>query len=478
MTADDRDDFAAMLAEYGDSPSLKLHVGDKVQAKAIHVGDECVFFELSPSQEGFVSKEGLLDDEGRLAVKLGETIEAFVVGLQGGIELSRTIGRNQIDIEMLEAASDSQAPVQGLVTGTNKGGLEVSIGNARGFCPIGQADIEYVEDPQSFVGKTFEFAVRAVKEGGRNILLSRRALLEIERSARAEKLMQSLEVGQQAVGTVTRLATFGAFVDLGGIDGLIPIGELSNARVERVEEVLKKGDEVTVAVLRIEDDPKRPGKKRIGLSLKAALPDPFDVHASALGEGKTAVGTVGGLESYGAFVDLFDGEIRGLVHISELANRRTGHPREVVSVGDTVTVKILGVDRDNRRVSLSLKAAQQDPVGDAGDTSGEPGVGDDVIGTVERIERYGVFVRLSGGSSALLPAAETGADQGADLQRAFPMGTEIGLRVIAIDDRGRVKVSKTARDQAEERVALSEYGGKDRDAGFGTLGQLLKKKGF
>lgn len=468
-------DFAAMLEEYGSAQSIRLSIGDKVTAKAIHIGDSSVFFELSASQEAFIAKESLLDEDGNLAVAIGDTIEAFIVSFTGGIELSQRLGRDQMDVAMLEAAQQSQMPIEGLVTGTNKGGLEISVGRARGFCPISQADIEFVEDPQAFVGQTLQFIVREVKEGGRNILLSRRALLERERRVLAEKTLAELEVGQRLQGTVTRVVDFGAFVDLGGIDGLIPMGELSHTRVERAEDVLRKGDSVTVEVQRIEADPKRPGQMRIGLSLKATLPDPFDAHATELTEGGSVSGTVGGLESYGAFVDLFGGDIRGLIHVSELADRRIGHPKEIVNIGDEVTVRILGVDRDQRRVSLSLKAAGSG-VAIAGHA---PRVGNDVTGTVDRIERYGVFVKLTSGDSALLPAAESGTPQGTDLRKTFPVGTELKLRIIAIDERDRIKVSKQARDDAEERAVLNEYTGKQKSSGgFGTLGDLLKKKGF
>jgi small subunit ribosomal protein S1 len=267
---------------------------------------------------------------------------------------------------------------------------------------------------------------------------------------------------------------FGAFVDLGGVDGLIPISQLSYATVEAVSDVVSPGDSVEVEVLRIEEDPKRPGQPRIGLSLKAAQQDPFDLHADALAVGSEHDGKVMRVEKYGAFVEILPG-LQGLVHVSELGYERVRQPGDVVQVGDDVRVRILGVDRGERRISLSIKDAQPEPVAADGSAlvPGAP-----VEGVVERVERYGVFVRLTGGPQALLPASQTGTDKGTDLAKAFPVGTMLRLRVIEVDDRGRIKVSKKAHDEAEGRAELEAYnrGQTGSGRGFGTLGDLLEAK--
>ncbi|MEE8407966.1 MAG: S1 RNA-binding domain-containing protein [Myxococcota bacterium] len=465
------EDFAAMLDAHGGLDSKKLTPGDKVDVKVIHVAKDAVFCEVSPAQEGVLPLADVTGEDGTVTVASGDRLEVFVVSVKGGIELRRKLGKDAIDIDMLEQARDHAVPIEGTVTGVNKGGLEVAIGGARGFCPIGQADIVYVEEPASFVGKTFEFLVKEVREGGRNVVLSRRALLEAQRKVKAEQTLATLEVGARVRGRVSRLLDFGAFVDLGGIDGLIPLSELSWTNVDSVRDVLSEGDEVEVEVLRIEDDPKRAGQKRIGLSFKIAQPDPFVVHAADFKEGAELQGRVARVEKYGAFVELIPG-VQGLVHISELSHSRVRHPSDVVQVGDTVSVRVTGVEPEERRISLSMKEARGAASGPA------PAPGGRVTGIVNRIERYGVFVELSDGRQALLPAGETGTQRGTDLSREFPLGTELQLQIVDIDERGRIKVSKTARDAADERAMLDEYNREQPGggSGFGTLGDLLKSK--
>lgn len=465
------EDFASLFEQSGAMRALALDVGARVRAKIVHIGKEDVFCEVSPTQEGVVPKSELVDAEGKLNVEIGDVLDLFVVSQEHGIQLSRRLGRDAANIETLMQAAHTQLPVDGQVTGVNKGGLEVAVGSVRAFCPIGQADIGFVENPQTFVGKTLQFVVKEVRENGRNVVLSRRALLEVERAEKAKQLLSTLEVGQQLTGTVTRLADFGAFVDVGGLEGLLPISEISHARIASPRDILKEGESVTVALLRVEADPRRPERPRLTLSLKATLPDPFTEHAAKLAEGATFEGKVSRLEKYGAFVELFPG-LDGLVHVSELSTKRVRHPSDVVQVGQNVTVRIIGVSTDDKRISLSLREAE--PKAKPGEA---PAVGTLVEGTVDRIERYGVFVKLAGGASALLPAAESGTPPGSDLTKAFAIGSTHALVVSAIDERGRLKVSKRAREAAEERAVLEDYQrGQAGGQGLGTLGDLLRAK--
>ena len=352
-------EFAAMLAEYARPDSLSLAPGDRVTVKVIHIGAEAVFCALSPTQEGFLDRSEVTSAEGDLTVALGDELELYVINMNDGIELRRRIGRDQIDVDLLERARETGMPIEGVVSGLNKGGLEVTVGGARGFCPLGQIDVDFVAEPAALVGKTLEFVVREVRENGRNVLLSRRALLEARRREQADKLLATLAVGDRREGTVTRLADFGAFVDLGGLEGLIPMSALGHGQIEHARDVLREGEAVLVEVTRIEDDPKRPGKKRVSLSRRATLEDPLDTHALELREGATLTGRVTRIEKYGAFVELFPGA-EGLVHISELSSRRIRHPGDVVQRGQEVAVRIVGVDRDARRIALSLRQAGED----------------------------------------------------------------------------------------------------------------------
>ena len=492
---EDVGDFAALLAEAGGVQRRSVKIGDKLKVTVVHIGSDSVFFEISQTQQGYAARGDFINDKtGELTVNVGDKVDAFVVGLKDGVVLSPHLGKDQIDVGMLEAAKHSGIPVNGTITGVNKGGFEISLGgSSRGFCPTGQIDINFVEDPASMIGKTLAFLVREVKEGGKNVMLSRRTLLERERAEKAKKLRETLGVGVVLEGVITRIQPFGAFVDIGGIDGLIPVSELSFGRIGSPDEVVKVGEQVTVEVIRIEQDPKRPGQERIGLSLKSQLQDPIVAHAEELTLGAQLVGRITRLESYGAFVELFPG-IEGLVHVSEITDRRIRHPEDVLQAGEHVQVRVKEVDLDRRRVSLTMREAAGDEniaapeaAAPAARAPQKPrlGRGTRADGVVDRIEKFGVFLNLfaEGGSeslgSGLMPASETGTPRGADLNKAFPIGTKVPVLVIDLDERGRIKVSKTAREQAEERAVVDQYktdksgGGK---TGLGTFGDLLRKR--
>ncbi len=523
-TDEDVGDFAAMLAEAGGVERTNVRIGDRVKLTVVHIGTDSVFFELSKTQQAHApiadyldqrpSKEGASKESGKeggaVTVHVGQQVTAYVVGFKDGVMVSPKIGKDQIDVDMLEQAKSSHMPVDGTVTGVNKGGYEISIGNTRGFCPLGQIDINFVDDPQTLVGKTLQFHVREVKEGGKNIVLSRRSLLERERHEKAAVLREKLAIGLVLDGVVTRIQPFGAFVDLGGIDGLVPVSELTYGRVTDPNEVVKVGEQVKVEIVRIEDDPKRPGQQRIGLSMKAMQQDPLVERMNELSPGASLVGRITRLEPFGAFVELFPG-VEGLVHVSEISDRRIRHPADVLQPDEHVQVRIKDVDLARRRVSLSMREAISDQPQDAysadgnGNGNGQPrqqqtfpppkpklGRGTRVVGVVDRIEKYGVFLNCfpegtdaaSTSSaeqlgSALMPASETGTPRGADLAKAFPIGSTVQALIIDIDERGRMKASKTAREQAEERALVDEYKkdkGQQGKSGLGSFGDLLKSK--
>ncbi|MDP2344926.1 MAG: S1 RNA-binding domain-containing protein [Deltaproteobacteria bacterium] len=498
-------DFAAMLAAEGAVQRRDVRIGDKVRALCVHVGSDAVFFELSKTQQAHAARAEFLDEKsGEMTIAPGDSVDLFVVAFKDGVLLSPKIGRDQIDVGMLEQARISGIPIDGTVTGVNKGGFEISIsGNSRGFCPLGQIDIHFVDDPTTLIGKTLAFLVKEVKEGGKNVVLSRRALLEKERNEKAGKLRETLAVGQIIDGVVTRIQPFGAFVDLGGIDGLVPVSELAYGRVQDPNEIVKVGEQVKVEITRIEDDPhpKRQGQLRIGLSMKAMQQDPLVERMNELSPGAQFVGRVMRLEPFGAFVEIFPG-VEGLVHVSEISDRRIRHPEDVLKVDEHVQVRVKDVDLPRRRVSLSMREAQNDePIVQTfpdpnehqqSSSSSKPRLarGTRVVGVVERIERYGVFINCypEGADpssaeklgTALMPASETGTPRGADLGKAFPIGTQVSALIIDIDERGRLKASKTAREQAEERALVDEYKkdkGQGTGAGLGTFGDLLKKFG-
>ncbi|HTL31631.1 MAG TPA: 30S ribosomal protein S1 [Kofleriaceae bacterium] len=363
MPTDD-EDFAAMFAESErDKPKQKRpKVGDMVKGKIITVGKDAVFVDLGGKAEGQLDKDQIYDREGKLLVKVGDVIEARVVSDAGGVLMLKTkISRGPQASAELQQAAELGIPVEGLVTEVVKGGLSVDVAGVRGFCPASQIDNRFVDDLAKFVGQKLTF--RVTRYEPRNLVLSRRALLEEEQQAKAGETRKKLVPGAVLRGKVVGFKPFGAFVDLGGIEGMLHVSELGFSRVEKPEDVLTLGQELDVAVLKIEPaaEPERDGKKqhdRISLSLKALANDPWRDATARLAEGARVKGTVTRLQPFGAFVEIAPG-VEGLVHISELgAGRRINHPKEFVSIGQEVEATVLAVDSEKRRLSLSLSGSK------------------------------------------------------------------------------------------------------------------------
>jgi small subunit ribosomal protein S1 len=364
---DQDEDFASMLAAFeGGAKAEKKRrprVGDMIVGPVISIGKESVFIDAGGKAEGVLERSQVSDKDGKLLVELGQTIEARVVSDAGGVLTLRVkLGRGPQASAELQQAYDLGIPVEGTVTEVIKGGLSVDVGGTRGFCPASQIDARFVEDLAPFVGQKLEFKITRYEP--RNLVLSRRALVEEQNSKLAAETRAKLVPGLVMRGKVTGFKPFGAFVDLGGIEGMLHVSELGFARVEKPDDVLKLGQEVDVAVLKIEQgtDSKGRPQERISLSLKALADDPWTGATAGLVEGQRVKGKVSRLMEFGAFVALtgFPG-VEGLVHISELgAGRRVNHPKEVVSVGQEVEATVLQVDHDRRRIGLSLAANEND----------------------------------------------------------------------------------------------------------------------
>jgi small subunit ribosomal protein S1 len=379
------DDFGQILANFEQEAPAKRDapaVGQKVSGSILSVGEEWIFVDLGAKSEGRIAAAELKDAEGNLTVKEGDTLEATVTGTDpesGALLLKRKAGggkgkRSQEVVPEIRQAAESGLPVEGLVTGLNKGGAEVQLFGMRAFCPLSQLDLRYVEDPQRFVGQKLMFKVNRLEEGNRggrgpNIVLSRRQLLEEEQQSRASETREKLQVGAVLTGHVTSLTTYGAFIDLGGIEGMLHVSEIGHSRTAHPQDVFTVGQEVEVQVIKIEKgkDEKRP--ERISLSRRALESDPWKDAASRFTEGMEATGRVARTESFGAFVELAPG-LEGLVHISEMgAGRRLNHAKEAVQPGQEVQVRVLGVDTTRRRISLSMAAAGAGGGGDFSERS-------------------------------------------------------------------------------------------------------------
>jgi small subunit ribosomal protein S1 len=347
----DDDDFAAMFeAQQREAPRGKRpKVGDMVKGKIISIGKDTVFVDLGGKAEGALERSQVSDPEGKLLVAAGDTVEARVASDAGGVLTLRIkLGRGPEVRGELAQAQELGIPVEGTVTEVIKGGLSVDVAGVRGFVPASQMDTRFVDDLAVYVGKRFTFLITRYEP--RNLVLSRRALLEAENEKLAVETRKRLVPGAVLRGKVTGFKPFGAFVDVGGIEGMLHVSELGFNRVDKPEDVLRLGQEVDVAVLKIDGD-------RIALSLKALAQDPWSDATAALHEGSRVKGTITRLQPFGAFVEIAPA-VEGLVHISELGSgRRINHPKEVVSVGQAVEATVLAIDHDKRRLSLSLAAS-------------------------------------------------------------------------------------------------------------------------
>jgi small subunit ribosomal protein S1 len=359
----DDNDFAALFAQTeqgkdkGQAAAKRAKPGDIVVGTITSIGKDAVFVDLGSKSEGVLDREQVVADDGTLRVKVGDRIEARVAGERNGALVLRIkLGRGPEARAELVQAHELGIPVEGKVTGVIKGGLDVDVAGVRGFCPASQVDARFVADQSIFVGQRLQFRVTQYERG--NLVLSRRALLEEENAKRAAEIKQHLAPGLVIRGRVTGFKPFGAFVDIGGLEGMLHVSELGHSRVEKPEDVLQLGQELDVQVKSIEEatDGKR---ARIALSIKMLMDDPWGAAVKDLIIGATIKGTVTRLQPFGAFVEVRP-TVEGLVHISELgAGRRLNHPKEVVEVGQTVDVIVLSIDPDKRRLALSMAAAAQ-----------------------------------------------------------------------------------------------------------------------
>jgi len=325
-----------------------LKPGDRINATVVEISGESIFLDIGGKSEGVLDASEVQNADGTIEIKAGETIKVFLLAARGGEMVFTTrIGSSHASLKELENAFHAGIPVEGRVASEIKGGFEVTVAGQRGFCPYSQMDIRRVEDADKYLDQLFQFMIIEFAGNGRNIILSARVLLEEERERQKESLKSSLEEGMLIKGTVTSIRDFGAFVDIGGIDGLIPVSELAWGQVDQVADVLSCGQQVEAIIKKLDWD-----HERISLSLKATLENPWDRVVEKYPIGSIQQGRVSRLAAFGAFVTLEPG-VDGLLHISKLgAGRRIHHPREVLEAGREITIRIEGLDIEKKRISL------------------------------------------------------------------------------------------------------------------------------
>jgi len=457
--------FAQLLEESDLDVGAEIQVGDVINGPIIKIGRELVYVDTGTKTDGVVDKHELLDQDGNLPYREGESLKLFVVSRKGNeIRLARSLGADsEGGLEQLHQAVERRIPVDGKVMETCKGGVRVKIMGKTAFCPMSQLDIRPVSDPDSLIGQHFPFLINRIEDHGRNIVVSRRELLEKERDEALETFSETVQPGDELQGTVTRLAPFGAFVEVApGLEGLVHISEMSWSRNHSPEELVSLGDTVAVKLLKIEDQGK--GKIRIDLSMKQTQPDPWAKAASRFEPGTVVEGTVTRTAPFGAFVEIEAG-LEGLVHISEMSYlKRVTKPSEEVSVGDRVRVMVKGLDQEARRISLSIRDAKGDPWDGVADRY-QPG--QVVEGRVEKREDFGLLVRLEPGVIGLIPVSTLNRFPDVSLEKKKPDDpVTVAIETVDQDER---RISLTPSDQ----VASAEL--KTYAAGSGELGSLGEK---
>lgn len=398
----------------------ELEVGDKVTGEIINITDSFIFVTLGGKRDAYAEKADYTDKKGKLKYEVGDKLSGYVVKYS---ETETLIAKSllTVNLRVLEEAFEDKIPIRGKVTSLTKGGYNIDISGIRVFCPLSHIDAKMVVDPQQFIGETFDFQIIDFKDNGRNIVVSRKVILEEELNKKKQETLAKLEVGSVVQGKVTRLTSFGAFVDLGGIDGLLHISQFSWSHIESPSDVLNIGDTIEAKIIKLQ-------KEKISLSMKALQENPINKVYDELEEGQVVNCKVLRNLPFGSFVEIKSG-VEGLIPISEMARgRRIATPDEVVKEGDLVEAQILKINLDKKKISLSMKRLQPDPWDSLQQQFAE---NDIVNGVIENIASFGVFIKISEGVTGLLPNAKLKV-AGEKLTKDN-VGQEYKVRIVKID---------------------------------------------
>src|SRR6266436_270930 len=433
--ATSENNFAAMFEE---SLSRKeMRAGEVITAEVVRVDPNFVVVNAGLKSESFISADEFKNDRGELEVKPGDYVTVAIEALEDGYgetRLSREKAKRLAAWHDLEKAMEQGTLVQGLVNGKVKGGLTVMVNGIRAFLPGSLVDIRPVKDTNPYEGKNLEFKVIKLDRKRNNVVVSRRAVLEASQGAEREALLASLQEGATVKGIVKNITDYGAFVDLGGIDGLLHITDLAWRRVKHPSEVLNVGDEVTAKILKFDQE-----KNRVSLGLKQLGEDPWVGLSRRYPPGTRLFGKVSNLTDYGAFVEVESG-IEGLVHVSEMDwTNKNVHPSKVVALGDEVEVMILEIDEERRRISLGMKQCLPNPWEEFAMNHKK---GDRVKGVIKSITDFGVFIGLPGSIDGLVHLSDLSWTlPGEAAVRDYRKGQEVEAVVLAIDvERERISL--------------------------------------
>ena len=429
------ENFAQLLEEY--SAVQEMNQGEVITAEVVAIEDKFVVVNAGLKSESLIDINEFKNAQGELEVKVGDFVTVTIESVENGFgetKLSREKAKRAADWITLEETMENGDILSGVINGKVKGGLTVMINSIRAFLPGSLVDVRPVKDTSHFEGKEIEFKVIKLDKKRNNVVVSRRAVLEATLGEERKALLDNLQEGSVVKGIVKNITDYGAFVDLGGIDGLLHITDLAWRRVKHPSEVLEVGQEVEAKVLKFDQD-----KQRVSLGMKQLGEDPWSGLARRYPQSTRLFGKVSNLTDYGAFVEIEQG-IEGLVHISEMDwTNKNVHPSKVVQLGDEVEVMILEIDEDRRRISLGMKQCQANPWEDFAANYNK---GDKIKGAVKSITDFGVFIGLPGNIDGLVHLSDLSwTESGEEAVRKYKKGEEVEAVVLAIDmDKERISL--------------------------------------
>ncbi|ANY86025.1 MULTISPECIES: 30S ribosomal protein S1 [Pseudomonas] len=437
--------------------TLNLQPGAIITGIVVDIDGDWVTVHAGLKSEGVIPLEQFINEAGELTIKVGDEVHVALDAVEDGFgetKLSREKAKRAECWIVLEAAFAAEEVVKGVINGKVKGGFTVDVNGIRAFLPGSLVDVRPVRDTTHLEGKELEFKVIKLDQKRNNVVVSRRSVLEAENSAEREALLETLQEGQQVKGIVKNLTDYGAFVDLGGIDGLLHITDMAWKRIKHPSEIVNVGDEVDVRVLKFDRE-----RNRVSLGLKQMGEDPWVAITSRYPEGTRVQARVTNLTDYGCFAELEEG-VEGLVHVSEMDwTNKNIHPSKVVQVGDEVEVMVLDIDEERRRISLGIKQCKSNPWEDF---SSQFNKGDKITGTIKSITDFGIFIGLDGGIDGLVHLSDISWNEsGEEAVRRFKKGDELETVILSVDpERERISlgIKQLEDDPFSNFVALNDKG--------------------
>ena len=444
----------------------KMRPGTIISAKVLDIKNDNVIVNAGLKSEGIIPIEQFFDDQGQLEITIGDDIDVSLDTIEDGYgltRLSREKAKRKIAWQELEKAHEDNQTVTGVITERVKGGFTVEVGKVRAFLPGSLVDVRPVRDTSFLEGKPIEFKVIKVDQRRNNIVVSRRAVVETENTVDIEEVIESLKEGALVKGLVKNLTDYGAFIDLGGIDGLLHITDMAWKRVKNPSEIVSIGDEIEVKVLKFDEE-----KRRVSLGLKQMGDDPWLDLTKRYPEGARLSGKITSIADYGCFVELEEG-VEGLVHVSEMDwTNKNVHPSKLVHQSQEIEVMILDIDQDRRRISLGMKQCEENPWEKFASIHNK---GDRVSGLIKSITDFGIFIGLDGGIDGLIHLSDVSwSEDGEEVIRNFKKGDEIETIVLSVDS-SRERISLGIKQLQQDY--FSDFSSKNQE-GAVVLGAVKK----